>query len=397
MKVLIVLMTTIIFIFIPVTGKEQYTVKALDLSLLKIQNLDADYSEETNELVLDIHGVVLLSISTNTHYIYKLPEEFKFILEHPEIRNAAEITIEKGISPIRTINGDQLTINKDRGTIEGATTIQLGLISTLSAKLKINLSQLGVDSLPTSDNGLLKFYGIATTKGVVDLDIIVTEGGSDELKTSLVAPVVHDVTDQDTVITGTGKANTTVEVITLDGTYNGRVDQDGNLSVDVPLQKAGTEITVILTDEEGNKSKPTSTIVIGTILELFVPDEIQFKETKIGFEEIIIPRIESDWAIDVRDTRGEGSSWKLKAKATTPLTATNGHSLSPETIIFYNNNMATYLKDEVIIQEGTTGKEELTTITWDKDEGILLKLNPMEAQPGVEYTTTVQWTLEDTP
>ncbi|WP_232299090.1 Ig-like domain-containing protein, partial [Bacillus cereus] len=76
------------------------------------------------------------------------------------------------------------------------------------------------------------------------------------------APKVNKVTDQDTKVTGTGEKGATVKVV-VDGKEigTGKVDDQGNYTVDIPKQPGGKEIVVTLTDAAGNTSKPTKTTV----------------------------------------------------------------------------------------------------------------------------------------
>ncbi|MGG0256917.1 Ig-like domain-containing protein, partial [Bacillus toyonensis] len=76
------------------------------------------------------------------------------------------------------------------------------------------------------------------------------------------APKVNIVTDQDTKVTGTGEKGATVKV-TVDGKEIGigKVDDQGNYSVDIPKQPGGKEVVVTVTDASGNTSQPGKTKV----------------------------------------------------------------------------------------------------------------------------------------
>ena len=75
------------------------------------------------------------------------------------------------------------------------------------------------------------------------------------------APVVNGVTDEDTKVTGTGEPGSTVTVVTPDDEYTGTVDENGGFSVEIPTQTPGTDITVNLKDDAGNKSGDTTITV----------------------------------------------------------------------------------------------------------------------------------------
>ncbi|UEX90408.1 Ig-like domain-containing protein [Staphylococcus ratti] len=80
------------------------------------------------------------------------------------------------------------------------------------------------------------------------------------------APVVNAPQPGDKVITGTGEPGSTVTVTFPNGeTATGTVDENGNWSVEVPEGtelKQGDVITAVLTDSNGNISKPGSSVVV---------------------------------------------------------------------------------------------------------------------------------------
>ncbi|EOO64344.1 hypothetical protein IKE_04569 [Bacillus cereus VD196] len=83
-----------------------------------------------------------------------------------------------------------------------------------------------------------------------------------EDKTAPDAPKVDPVTDQNTKVTGIGEKGSTVKVV-VDGKEvgTGKVDDQGNYTVDIPKQPGGKEVIVTLTDAAGNTSQPTTTKV----------------------------------------------------------------------------------------------------------------------------------------
>ncbi|WP_223588872.1 Ig-like domain-containing protein [Neobacillus bataviensis] len=79
-------------------------------------------------------------------------------------------------------------------------------------------------------------------------------------------PVVNDVTDQATSVTGTAEAGTTVEVksgATVLGTATAA--DNGSFSVTIPVQPAGTTLLVTATGSTGNVSRATKVTVRDTI------------------------------------------------------------------------------------------------------------------------------------
>lgn len=97
------------------------------------------------------------------------------------------------------------------------------------------------------------------------------------------APVVDEVDDGATEVTGTGEPGAEVVVTTPDGTYTGVVDEDGNFTVEIPEQDAGTDITVVLQDEAGNTSEETVvTVEDATAPDAPMLDQVTNKSTSVS-------------------------------------------------------------------------------------------------------------------
>ncbi|WP_157075946.1 Ig-like domain-containing protein [Neobacillus fumarioli] len=81
-------------------------------------------------------------------------------------------------------------------------------------------------------------------------------------ETAPLPPIVHDVVDKDTTVTGQAEAGSKVE-ITANGTLIGSniTGTDGRFVVPIPVQKAGTELVITAIDQAGNRSQPTTTVV----------------------------------------------------------------------------------------------------------------------------------------
>ncbi|WP_088815958.1 MULTISPECIES: Ig-like domain-containing protein [Listeria] len=81
------------------------------------------------------------------------------------------------------------------------------------------------------------------------------------------APVVNPITEEDTVLTGTGEKDATVNVKLADGTEKtGTVDANGNFSIVIPAQPGDSKIEVSLTDAAGNTSGKTIVTVESTVV-----------------------------------------------------------------------------------------------------------------------------------
>ena len=84
-------------------------------------------------------------------------------------------------------------------------------------------------------------------------------------KTVPFAPTVNEVNDTATVVTGTAEANTTIYVkvgSTVIG--RGKTNAEGNFSIVIPVQKAGTKIGVVVRDAEAKFSPYTYVTVVAS-------------------------------------------------------------------------------------------------------------------------------------
>ncbi|MBC2310497.1 immunoglobulin-like domain-containing protein [Listeria booriae] len=84
---------------------------------------------------------------------------------------------------------------------------------------------------------------------------------------SIATPTIDTVTDNDTVVTGTGEVGQNVSVALPDGSFKtGIVDEDGKYSITIPKQAKDKVIKVMLYDGQGNISPEASTTVISDVV-----------------------------------------------------------------------------------------------------------------------------------
>ncbi len=100
--------------------------------------------------------------------------------------------------------------------------------------------------------------GANVTYTFLDMD-----GGAGEVDvTPPAAPVVYAVSDQQDSVTGTAEPASTVDV-KVNGSVigTGTAGTDSEFSINIPVQKAGTELVVTATDKAGNVSSETMVVV----------------------------------------------------------------------------------------------------------------------------------------
>ncbi|WHY00450.1 Ig-like domain-containing protein [Neobacillus sp. DY30] len=81
-------------------------------------------------------------------------------------------------------------------------------------------------------------------------------------KTAPANPVVTEVNDQSTAVSGTTEAGASVTVSIGSETYSGTADESGNFTIAIPVQAAGTVITVSAKDAGDNVSEVTTVTVV---------------------------------------------------------------------------------------------------------------------------------------
>lgn len=413
-QTIIIFITTFIFIFIPsmtrfsiengqlTTELEQPTAYAslADVSILQVQHLDASY--EGGKLILDLNGSTLANIGafSNSYFYYWLPPELRPLINETNLNASSKFELNSDSLIGVTLGNNSLSnFNPDTGLIvwKSSSLLNLQVGTSIHAILTINLDQLGFTQLPESPDRKLEFYGVAASNASINVDLLIEPVGYDEI---LLPPTINPVKDVDNKVTGTGAVGATIHITTSTGTYEGLVDADMTYSINIPPQIAGTVITASQTDSLGNASGTTTTTVIATVLQLFVPPEIQFENTLIGFNEVLIHRAQGmeNLSVTVHDTRGQGYRWTIKAKAENPMISNEADALPLEALIFVNGGIEVgKLKDGVIVHQGETGAVEDTPVSWGADEGILIKMTPSNVKPGIPYSTTINWTLENAP
>ncbi|WP_025027157.1 Ig-like domain-containing protein [Caldalkalibacillus mannanilyticus] len=137
-------------------------------------------------------------------------------------------------------------------------------------------------------NGQYGFLGSATVSedGIFSVEIekqlpgtklkvVVNNGTEYESETEVVVtesqifppkPTINEITDGDTTLTGTTDPRMTVIVKVVKGWLfaTATAGEDGQFSVEIPKQPAGTKLTVTVTDEEGRTSDEVEVIVKST-------------------------------------------------------------------------------------------------------------------------------------
>lgn len=212
-------------------------------------------------------------------------------------------------------------------------------------------------------------------------------------------PFLEDVYHRDRSVTGTSDPDALVQLTINGQVYSGTTDENGFFSIVIPEQDVGTIISAVTVDEYGTPSELTELTVLEASLSFHsVPAVLQFEPTVIQSKRVNVLRQESDWTIEILDTRGQGSGWRLMAYAELPLTSvTSAHTL-PDALVYIDESGIHHpITDEAIeVYAGTTEHERIIPVNWQADRGLLLNLVPADAF-AEEYRTAITWVLSDVP
>ncbi len=112
------------------------------------------------------------------------------------------------------------------------------------------------------------------TSVIIPVTVTYPDGSTEEVSTTVTvgdvidipAPTVNPVDDNDTVVTGSnGTPGNTIVVTFPDGsTSEGKVDENGNWTVDIPKEvdlNKGDVITAVEKDKDGKVSTPTNVVI----------------------------------------------------------------------------------------------------------------------------------------
>ena len=210
--------------------------------------------------------------------------------------------------------------------------------------------------------------------------------------------LINPVTDESTTITGIATPNSSL-LIKYDNQSHIVVSNSTGaytLNLETP-QPEGTniEITVKKQNEPIYQTKIITIVYVGEITIISAPTLIEFKMSPISKNPLIYPKTE-DLIIKVSDTRAISTAWNLFATINHDPTDDNNNSLE-QAIIYKKDSIITPLSEnKTLVYEGKakTTSSEITTITFAKEEGILLQILSY-IKANANYKATITWTIEE--
>lgn len=302
------------------------------------------------------------------------------------------------------LNGVGIVTNDVTNLVDDLTNGVLNLTDNVAALqliggVEVNLSDIQVEEEVA---GVVDVRALATNDPVLDVNLFAEQGEVTQVDfgVEIDSPTIDTITDADTEINGTGTEGGVI-IATVAGARIGEsiVDENGDYIIELnePLA-AGTEVSLYQMDGDGNESPPITTIVEGTISFHRVPETISFEQTSINGETSTIPRENSDWSIEVKDTRREDSEFRLTAEASQPLTSEKTNHQLSNALVFVDENadIHSLTNGAVEVYSGATGEDPFTTVRWAENQGPLIKVDTSDVYAGT-YVTNITWELIDGP
>lgn len=147
----------------------------------------------------------------------------------------------------------------------------------------------------------------------------------------------------------------------------------------------------VTTGDTGKNLQKISELSVGGELKFKdVPENLDYKTTKLSQKTPYVGRAESDWKIELENTIG--SNWSLFASAV-PFKDKTQEKLK-SLLVFKAGQMQDLVIDG-ISQKIAMGSETFPTVQWSETAGLLLKVNP-DAKIG-SYQGEITWLLSDAP
>ncbi|MBC1795767.1 DUF5011 domain-containing protein [Listeria booriae] len=307
-----------------------------------------------------------------------------------KVTKTIAVTVTAKTPPV--ITGDTTTKLNPNATFNPLSTMQASDAEDGNLTNKINITSNDVD---TSHPGTYH--------------IIYSVTDSDNMTTTFTRTVI--VTEAPVL---TGDTETTINLHdSFDplSTMRATDKEDGNITNQI--QVAGTvdtatpgdyTLTYTVTDSDGNKATFTRTVTVydNTFFGFHdQPDDLLFRTTAIGSNDVTIPRADPNWHIQVEDTRHNGNSWTLTGTVNGPFVNTEDPTAKQlhNALTYTKNGEKTRIQDNEMFQigSGVSGEDTITTIQSPADEGIQMDINPTGIKAGDNYKTSITWTLSDTP
>ena len=208
---------------------------------------------------------------------------------------------------------------------------------------------------------------------------------------------VNALTDSDVIMSGVTVPETSILISYNDVNGVVQADSDGKFSYSydsaLPI---GTVITfnAKLNDDVIYHTKVIQIVYSGEIVLDSSSSVVTFKLVPISDSPIICPR-DSTLNVIVTDSRVNSSDWKLSASVKGSLVSNMGEVF--EGVLVYRDssgNVYPLGSSPILVYTGSgnDGNEKVTTVSWNDNEGILLRIDG-KVISNREYTASIVWSI----
>lgn len=284
-KVVATLATAGVLVLAPVTAQLEGNAPSIQagdaqasaatIDVLKDSKLEPVYENGKLKLTLTGKQLAHVGLIANYYTYFALPPELAQLLDNPNVRANTTLSYDIPVLSIGSIGvpsnqgsvtGDELTLDKEHQAIgakihHGLASVGVGATNTYT--LTIDLANLGISSLPSSEDGQLNFAAMSSDEDI-DLNLLGNQNAAQStLETSQpdgVKPVIK-ADDQELSVGDTFQPKEGVTATDdRDGDVTNEVEVVEN---NVDTSKAGTyQVTYQVTDQAGNIATKTITVTV---------------------------------------------------------------------------------------------------------------------------------------
>lgn len=278
--------------------------------------------------------------------------------------------------------------------------------------MMMNLSSMQTFSASISQNGFISVEPVYDTSENININININRTNksfTEILRDWLLSPFI--TTKYQVYLEENGKsqpiANKPINL--LDDEFIREINENKS-KYNLDGLQAGDQFKIIVTLEKRNflgtiyeeKQLDELTVVVQGNQFGFSsnpPTNITFESTQITSEpNKVIPRVGNiPISFSIIDTRKNGQ-WNLTVSSTPLKHKESGHLL--ENVLYFKDGMngqeQPIDKGVLVDTKNPDDSAHEKSKNWGQGEGIILKMNPIQAMPG-EYTSTITWTLTDGP
>lgn len=200
----------------------------------------------------------------------------------------------------------------------------------------------------------------------------------------------NKITDQTTAVSGTANSLASIKVAYESFSAVGSADEAGNYAVTI-TEQVPVSTLVTITANKKFLSKSLTVLSEGSIW-ITAPRSLVFTTFTTSSNLQTIYRANTDFSIELKDTRTEGADWYLYCHIAAPLTSKEDKL---EKVLSFTQDGAKVVLTETptLVYSGKWSETEKThMLTWEKAEGFLLNINPQTVYASGKYTTDLFWT-----